>query len=183
MQLETLERTRTVGNAVGNAVGAALGGMLGTVLSKAPMTAIESAPDGRWQPQAICLFYGEMGAGKTTLIKAICEGLGIDPVHVISPTYTLVNIYPGRVSVYHVDLFRLDEPDAMLQLDRDDWVNSSGLTLIEWPEVARPLLEGEALLELHLTAAPGKPERRDLRLLGPEEAFAAVFTALEPMAG
>lgn len=170
MQLDTLERTRTVGLALGRALGAALG----TV----PENSLGGGP-----PRAICLLYGEMGSGKTTLIKAICEGLGIDPAHVISPTYTLVNIYPGRVSVYHVDLFRLEAPDAMLQLDRGDWVNPAGLTLIEWPELARPLLTGEALLELYLTAPPGEPERRDLRLLGPEEAFAAVFTALGPMAG
>lgn len=163
LQLDSLERTRKVGMALGTALG----------------TAFETTLGGG---RAVCLFYGEMGAGKTTLIKAICEGLGIDPTHVISPTYTLVNIYPGRVSVYHVDLFRIETPDAMLELDRDDWVNRSGPTLIEWPELARPLLEGEALLELHLSAPPGKPERRDLRLLDPGEAFAAVFTALEPMA-
>ena len=160
MQLENLERTRTVGLALGTALENSLG-------------------VGR----SVCLIYGEMGAGKTTLIKAICEGVGIDPNHVISPTYTLVNIYPGRVSVYHVDLFRIEVPDAMLELDRDDWVNPSGLTLIEWPELARPLLEGEKLLELHLSAPPGEPDRRELRLLGPSEDFQAVFTALDPMAG
>ena len=133
---------------------------------------------GALPERALCLFFGEMGAGKTTLIKAVCEGLGIAPQHVISPTYTLVNIYPGRVSVYHVDLFRIEDAEAMLELDRDDWINPAGPTLIEWPQLALPLLQGEAALELHLTAPPQAPERRELRLTGTGGGYEDVLRAM-----
>ena len=108
--LDSLEATRRVGRAIGAAL----------------------------PRRAVVCFSGEMGSGKTTLIKAICEGLGIAPETVISPTYTLVNIYPGRVLVYHVDLFRIEDSAALLEMDRNDWINAAGPTLIEWPGVARP---------------------------------------------
>ena len=113
-------------------------------------------------PRAIVLCAGGLGAGKTTLLKSVCEGLGIAPQLVISPTYTLVNVYPGARSVYHVDLYRLERPEALLELDRDDWVHPDGVTLIEWPEHARPLLAGEAVLELALEPLPGRPQARRL---------------------
>ena len=135
---------------------------------------------GRALPErAICLFFGEMAAGKTTLIKAVCEGLGIAPENVISPTYTLVNIYPGPPPVYHVDLFRIEQPEAMLELDRDDWINPGGPTLIEWPEAALPLLEGESVLQVRMAHAGHDARRRTLEAEGGAALFAALFQALE----
>lgn len=133
--------------------------------------------------RALCLFFGEMGTGKTTLIKSVCEGLGIAPENVISPTYTIVNIYPAERSVYHVDLFRIEEPEALLEMDRDDWINPAGPTLIEWPRAALPLLEGETPLELHLamdeqSARDGEPNRRRLRVAGSGRVFGPVFRAV-----
>ena len=120
---------------------------------------------GRALPErAICLFFGEMAAGKTTLIKSVCEGLGIAPENVISPTYTLVNIYPGPPAVYHVDLFRLEDAEALLELDPDDWISREGPTLIEWPEFALPLLAGRETLEVRLLTTG--PESRELTLAG-----------------
>jgi tRNA threonylcarbamoyladenosine biosynthesis protein TsaE len=139
---------------------------------------------GRALPRrAVCLFFGEMAAGKTTLIKAVCEGLGIAPENVISPTYTLVNIYPAARRVYHVDLFRIEQPEALLEMDRGDWVNPDGPTLIEWPEAALPLLAGEAPLSLRLEAPPGDPGRRTLRLEGDREIYGEVFQALAALGG
>lgn len=133
--------------------------------------------------EAIVLCAGEMGAGKTTLIKAVCEGLGIARETVISPTYTLVNVYAGRWPVHHVDLYRLDSPEALLDLDRADWVNPAGPTLIEWPELAEPLLAGEPVLRVHLAWVPGHPERRGLRLSGVPVRYGAVLAALRGWAG
>lgn len=136
-------------------------------------------------PRAIVLCAGGLGAGKTTLIKAVCEALGIAPHLVISPTYTLVNVYPGPPCVYHVDLFRLEAPEALLQLDPADWVNPDGITLIEWPEAARPLLAGQALLELELAPLPGReaerPQARALTARAADPAYAGALAALRAL--
>lgn len=154
LNLDSLARTREVGNALGRALA-------------------DSAP------RAVCLFFGELAAGKTTLIKAVCEGLGIAPEHVISPTYTLVNIYPGNLSVYHVDLYRIEDGEALLEFDRADWINPEGPTLIEWPEPALPLLGGEETLHLRLTDPFAGPEARGLQVSGAEEPYGEVLRALE----
>jgi len=133
---------------------------------------------GALPPRAIVLLAGGLGSGKTTLAKAVCEALGIAPAVVTSPTYTLVNVYPGPRSVYHVDLFRLERPEALLELDREDWVNPEGPTLIEWPEHARPLLAGEDVLELSLTPDPAWPEARELVLSGEGTVYGGAFAAL-----
>ena len=130
----------------------------------------------RW---AIVLLEGGLGAGKTTLAKSICEALGIRPEIVISPTYTLVNVYPGHWPVYHVDLFRLETPEALLELDRDDWINPQGPTLIEWPETARPLLSGDRVLEITLGLVGTAPDSREMALREDGEGYGPVFTALE----
>ena len=130
----------------------------------------------RW---AIVLLEGGLGAGKTTLAKSICEALGIRPEIVISPTYTLVNVYPGHWPVYHVDLFRLETPEALLELDRDDWINPQGPTLIEWPETARPLLSGDRVLEITLGLVGTAPDSREMALSEDGEGYGPVFTALE----
>lgn len=133
-------------------------------------------------PRALVLCQGGLGAGKTTLIKAICEGLGIAPQVVISPTYTLVNVYPGTRSVYHVDLYRLEQPEALLELDQADWVNPEGPTLIEWPQAARPLLAGMAALELELALVPGRPDARRLHASASDAAYAPALEAVRALA-
>ncbi len=77
-----------------------------------------------------------------------------------------------------MDLYRLDAPEALLELDADDWVNPAGLTFIEWPDPARPLLAGAAVLELTLAPLADTREGRALTVDGAEEPFAAVFAAL-----
>ncbi|MCH8841529.1 MAG: tRNA (adenosine(37)-N6)-threonylcarbamoyltransferase complex ATPase subunit type 1 TsaE [SAR324 cluster bacterium] len=129
--------------------------------------------------RAIVLCPGEMGSGKTTLIKSICEGLGVRRETVISPTYMLVNIYRGLRPVYHVDLFRLSRVEELLEMDRCDWINSEGPTLIEWPEIAMPLLAGETALTAHMSLVTGADNHRMLALAGDAEAFQAVFTTLD----
>jgi tRNA threonylcarbamoyladenosine biosynthesis protein TsaE len=109
----------------------------------------------RLPPTAICLLTGDLASGKTTLAKSICSALGIDPRIVISPTYTLTNIYPGLRPVFHVDLYRVQEPEELYGMDVDDWINPEGITLIEWPQVARGLLEDLPTLRLLLSRHGG----------------------------
>ncbi len=88
-------------------------------------------------PQVIGL-SGEMGAGKTTLVQAICRGLGARAL-ATSPTYALVHHYEaGTTPVYHVDCYRLKHPDEARDLGFDDMVRERAIVLIEWPERAGP---------------------------------------------
>jgi tRNA threonylcarbamoyladenosine biosynthesis protein TsaE len=81
---------------------------------------------------------GEMGAGKTTLVQAICRGLGARAL-ATSPTYALVHHYEaGTTPVYHVDCYRLKHPDEARDLGFDDMVRESAVILIEWPDRAGP---------------------------------------------
>ena len=138
----------------------------------------------RLPPLAICLLTGDLASGKTTLVKAICGALGIDPRIVISPTYTLTNIYPGRCSVFHVDLYRIQEPEELYGMDIDDWINPEGITLIEWPQAARGLLEDMPTLRLLLSRLSGPGSgRHELIAAATDPAYAPVMQALSQYPG
>jgi len=79
---------------------------------------------------------GDLGAGKTTLAQAICEGYGVEE-QVTSPTYALVHKYEAPKSpVYHVDLYRLDNAEQLQNIGWDDLICDQALTIVEWPERA-----------------------------------------------
>src|SRR5574341_1966300 len=85
---------------------------------------------------AVLGFSGELGTGKTTLIQAICRGLGAERA-ATSPTYALVHRYAApAATVYHVDCYRLRSPDEARDLGFDDMVREGAVVLIEWPERA-----------------------------------------------
>ena len=91
-------------------------------------------------PGDVVLVSGELGAGKTTLIRGACRALGVSE-QVTSPTFTIGHRYKGRVPVAHLDLYRLDglegEDPALL----DDYLGADTITLIEWPQAAAPELD------------------------------------------
>lgn len=84
----------------------------------------------------ILLLSGALGAGKTIFVKGICSALGIDEEDVTSPSFTLVNPYDGRLRLYHLDLYRLDEgASAAHAVDLDDLLSDeSAVIVIEWAE-------------------------------------------------
>ena len=87
----------------------------------------------------VCL-TGDLGAGKTTFTKGIAKALECvyEPV---SPTFNIVNEYPGRLNVYHFDLYRLHSVEDLYSIDIDSYLFAGGVCIIEWPEIAYPLLE------------------------------------------
>jgi tRNA threonylcarbamoyladenosine biosynthesis protein TsaE len=90
--------------------------------------------------EKIFLFYGDMGAGKTTLIKALCLELGINDL-VSSPTFSIVNEYPSPTgSVFHFDFYRLKNETEALDLGYEDYIYSGNYCFIEWPEKIQNLL-------------------------------------------
>ena len=85
------------------------------------------------KPGSICLFYAEMGAGKTTFVKSFMSHLGIDSI--TSPTYTLINEYHSNPPVYHMDLYRLESEAAIDSLDLEYYFSQSQyLFFIEWAD-------------------------------------------------
>ena len=84
----------------------------------------------------ILLLTGPLGAGKTIFVKGIASALGIDPEEVTSPSFTLVNPYDGRLSLYHIDLYRLDEgASAAHAVDLDELLaNEKAVIVIEWAD-------------------------------------------------
>jgi len=91
-------------------------------------------------PNRVFLFYGEMGAGKTTLIKSVCKVLGVlDPVS--SPTFSIVNEYlSDSESVYHFDFYRIKNETEAYDLGYEDYLYSGNYCFIEWPEKIANLL-------------------------------------------
>lgn len=96
----------------------------------------------RLKPGDVVAFYGELGAGKTTMIKGVCAGLGVKD-SVKSPSFVIISEYQGRLPVYHVDLYRIEGEAALHGLGLDAYLNGDGVCLIEWAERAEALLPGE----------------------------------------
>lgn len=97
------------------------------------------------KPGDLILLYGDLGSGKTTFVKGIAKALEVDPdIYITSPSFSIINIYEGKYTLYHVDLYRLDIPE---ELGLWEYLNS-GIVVIEW---ANKLHENpkEDFLEIH----------------------------------
>ena len=91
-------------------------------------------------------FYGKMGAGKTTFIKAVCEELGVEDV-INSPTFAIVNEYvDGKGDpIYHFDFYRIKNQQEVLDIGYEDYVYSGNVCFMEWPELIENLLPDDAV--------------------------------------
>ena len=96
--------------------------------------------------KTVLAFYGKMGAGKTTFIRAICEELGVEDV-INSPTFAIVNEYLGGKGepIYHFDFYRIKNPQEALDIGYEDYVYSGNLCLMEWPELIENLLPDDTV--------------------------------------
>ena len=92
------------------------------------------------KPGDVVCMTGELGAGKTTFTKGIAETFNslYEPV---SPTFNIVNEYPGDINIFHFDLYRLETTNDLYSVDFDSYLYSGGVCVIEWPEIAYELLD------------------------------------------
>jgi tRNA threonylcarbamoyladenosine biosynthesis protein TsaE len=99
----------------------------------------------------VLLLQGPFGAGKTTLVQGIARGLGVQG-YVTSPSFVIANEYPGRIPLYHVDLYRVEEMDATTLEALAEYFDGPGLCVVEWPGPLPPdLTEGAARILLEVT--------------------------------
>ena len=95
--------------------------------------------------RTVFAFYGKMGAGKTTFVKAICEELGVKDV-ITSPTFAIVNEYTvGAISVFHFDFYRIKKLEEVYDMGYEEYFYSGSLCFIEWPELIEELLPEDAV--------------------------------------
>ena len=112
-------------------------------------------------PGTVLALIGPLGAGKTQLTKGVAEGLGITGV-VNSPTFVLMNEHLGRLTLYHVDAYRLDDPDEAIAAGLIDDRQAGGVTVVEWADRLSGSLPADRL-EIRMDPVRGEPMRRTLR--------------------
>ena len=103
------------------------------------------------QQQHVWILEGDLGAGKTTFVKAVCEVLGVDEI-VNSPTFALINEYQTTTKklIYHCDFYRLNNPSEVVEIGFDDYIESEAYCFIEWASKIEPFLP-EHYLEITIS--------------------------------
>jgi len=119
----------------------------------------------RLPPGSVVALHGDLGAGKTCFVKGMAEAMGIDPVLVTSPTYTLLHEYEGSRLLVHADLYRLENENDAVRIGLDEFMDSDAITVIEWPSRAARLLPARTW---HVSLAPGAtPDERLIDIVEP----------------
>ncbi len=108
----------------------------------------------------VVLLKGELGAGKTCFAQGVARGLGVpEALPVTSPTFVIMNHYPGRLQLFHFDLYRLSGPDDLETIGAEDQLGRHGVCLVEWPEQG-----GVAVPAVTVTLQTASDDRRTLQV-------------------
>jgi tRNA threonylcarbamoyladenosine biosynthesis protein TsaE len=113
------------------------------------------------EPGVVIGLVGPLGAGKTRLVRAIAEALGVDAGAISSPTFVLIHEYEGRLPVYHFDAYRLESPQAFEDLGVGDYWDGGGICVVEWADRVRGLLPEDCWM---ITLEPTAPTARSVRI-------------------
>ena len=128
--------------------------------SEEETVAVGSELARRFSPGAVVALFGELGSGKTHLIKGICKGLGVSE-HVGSPTFTILNEYRGsKLSVYHFDFYRIGSQGETREIGLQEYLRGDGVCLIEWADRVRDLLP-PGRIDVHLELG-SRPDQRTI---------------------
>ena len=139
----------------------ALGGRLGRLLA----------------PGDVVALVGELGAGKTQLVRGACAGAGVRPEDVSSPSFAIVATYAGRLPVHHADLYRIGDEDELYGTGFGDLVGGDGALLVEWADRIPSALPEEKLT-IRLAHDPRRPDVRRVEIEGVGERFASLAKKL-----
>lgn len=137
-----------------------------TYISKSPEDTLRIAAEvlGSYRGRVVFALSGNLGSGKTVFTQGIALALGSRRT-VTSPTFTLLNEYPGTRPLYHADLYRIDKPAEADSLDLEDYMEAQAVTAVEWPEKAPHLLPPDTV---HVTLEiKGDTEERLITVTSP----------------
>lgn len=110
------------------------GGLTIEVESEAETVQVGEALAASIEPGVVIALIGPLGAGKTRLVRAVAEALGVDTSAIASPTFVLIHEYEGRIPVYHFDAYRLSGPEDFELLGASDYWSAGGVCLVEWAD-------------------------------------------------
>lgn len=116
------------------------------------------------QKAKIVTLEGDLGAGKTTLVKEVCNQLGIEDL-VSSPTFSIINEYvhpEGNPKVFHMDLYRIEDEEELFNIGFEDYLYAEQLVFIEWPQIATSLLP-ESTIGIHIEIFDNSSRRLTLK--------------------
>lgn len=117
-------------------------------------------------PGAVIAYYGDLGAGKTAFTRGLARGLGIeDPI--TSPTYTIVNEYPGKIPLFHFDMYRLTSSEDLFDIGWEDYLTRGGVIAVEWSERVEDALEDA--LKIDIRRDPERDDGRRIIIEGGEK--------------
>jgi tRNA threonylcarbamoyladenosine biosynthesis protein TsaE len=140
-------------------------------------TAVGAALAHLLRPGDVVSLTGDLGAGKTTFVQGAARGLGVDEA-VLSPTFTLIREYRGSVPVYHLDVYRLDRIQDVIDLGFEEILDQGGIVFIEWGDAVEALLP-ESYLQVELTMLDEDQNARRLAVSGRGRVWAERWEGVE----
>ena len=109
------------------------------------------------QPGDVILLRGDLGTGKTEFVKGLAAALAAKET-VTSPTFALMNVYEGRLTIYHFDLYRLNRPEELAGIGFDEYIGGAGIAVVEWPD-RFPQAMPDAYIGVEILAGAGASDR------------------------
>lgn len=125
-------------------------------------------------PNMVITMNGDLGAGKTTMTKGIALGLGIDKI-VNSPTFTIMKIYDGRLTLYHLDVYRINNAESDFELE--EYFEMDGLCVIEWANQIKELLP-DNYMNINISDLGDNKRSLELSVIGEDETYLKVLKSL-----